>query len=122
MKKALGDVSKEDHKFTVENFVMSVFAKTDKDERICEKITKQNAIDFKRCADFIQLLTIFGELDADWKEREKYCKYKAATIVKCLKSGEEPQRGNPFAPEEEKLPHEGEMDIEESKDIPSEYS
>lgn len=59
MKQAI-EGTKEDHKYVVENFVMGVFAKTDKDERTCEKITKQNAIDFKRCADFIALLTLFG--------------------------------------------------------------
>ena len=40
-------------------------------------------------------------MDNDWKEREKYCKYKAGTILKCLKNGEQPPRGNPFASEEE---------------------
>ena len=40
-------------------------------------------------------------MDSEWKEREKYCKYKAGTILKFLKSGEIPQRGNPFAPPEE---------------------
>jgi Vta1 like len=72
----------------VENFVLSVFAKVDKDERTCETITKQNAMDFKRCSDFIGLLNLLGEMDPDWKEREKYCKYKAGTILKCIKNGE----------------------------------
>lgn len=100
MKKAL-EGSKDDHKYVIENFVLSSFAKTDKEERTCEKITKQNALDFKRCADFIMLLTIFGNLEEEWKEREKYCKYKAGTILKALKNGEEPPRGNPFVNEEE---------------------
>ena len=26
---------------------------------------------------------------------EKYCKFKAATILKCIKQGAEPQKGNP---------------------------
>jgi hypothetical protein len=78
-----------------------VFAKVDKEERTCETVSKNNAIDFKRCADFILLLGCFGEIEPDWKEREKYCKYKAATILKCLKNGEVPPRGNPFAKEEE---------------------
>ncbi len=53
MKKKLGDVQHEDNKDTVENFVISMFAKTDKDERNCEKITKKNAVDFNRCSHFI---------------------------------------------------------------------
>ena len=59
-------------------------------------------MDFKRCSDFIAILSIFGNLESEWQEREKYCKYKAATILKAIKNGEEPPRGNPFAPEEEK--------------------
>jgi hypothetical protein len=39
-------------------------------------------------------------MDPEWQEREKYCKYKAGTILKCLKTGEEPPRGNPFAPDD----------------------
>ena len=98
MKVSLGNVSKDDHKYQVENFILSVFAKTDKEERTCDKITKKNAMDFKRCADFIQLLTLFTpELEPEWAEKDKYCKYKAGTILKALKNGEEPPRGNPFA-------------------------
>ena len=89
MKSALGGVSKDDHKYQVENFILSVFAKTDKDERTCEEVTKKNAMDFKRCSDFIQLLTLFNpELDSEWAEKDKYCKYKAGTILKALKNGE----------------------------------
>jgi len=40
MKAAMGGVAQDDLKFHVENFVMSVFAKTDKDERTVETITK----------------------------------------------------------------------------------
>ena len=92
--------TKEDHKYVVENFVLGVFARTDKEERSCEEVTKKNALDFKKCADFIQLLSLFGEMDSLWTEKEKFCKYKAATILKALKNGEQPPRGNPF--EEEK--------------------
>lgn len=89
-------------KYHVENFVLSVFAKTDKDERECETITKKNAIDFKRTGDFIALLELFeGCWNEDWQEKLKYCKYKAGTILKAIKNGEQPPRGNPFAPPEE---------------------
>ena len=40
LKAALGGTSKEDHKYQVENFVLSVFAKVDKEERTVEKLTK----------------------------------------------------------------------------------
>ena len=102
MKKAMGEVQQDDLKFHVENFVLSVFAQTDKDERTCETITKKNAIDFKRTKDFIELLELFDNCMTDeWNERKRYCVYKAGTIMKALKNGEQPERGNPFAPPEE---------------------
>ena len=102
MKAAMGVTDKEDIKVHVENFIMSVFAQTDKEERTCETITKKNAMDFKRTGDFIMIVSLFGEMEPEWAERKKYCTYKAGTIMKALKAGEQPPRGNPFAPEEEK--------------------
>jgi len=80
----------------------------DKEERTCETVGKQHAMEFKRCGDFIALLNSFGEIPPEWQEREKYCKYKAGTILKCLKNGEVPPRGNPFAPPEEEKQEEDE--------------
>ena len=112
MKASMGDTTKEDHKQQIDNFVLSVFAKTDKEERTCAEITKKNAMDFKRCTDFIQLLTLFGALEPEWAERDKYCKYKAGTILKALKNGEQPPRGNPFAPPEEEEKKQEEVNME----------
>ena len=84
---------------------MSVFAAADKDERTCPEVTKNNAIAFKRAGDFIMVLTLFQAdkmLTEEWQKRQKYCVYKAGTIMKSLKAGEVPVRGNPFEPEEEK--------------------
>ena len=61
MKAAMGDVKQEDLRYHVENFILSVFANTDKEERTCETITKKNAIDFKRCGDFIAILELFED-------------------------------------------------------------
>jgi hypothetical protein len=55
-------------------------------------------------------------MEEEWKEREKYSKYKAATILKCLKSGEVPKRGNPFAKEEEKEEVKREKEFDEDMD------
>ena len=41
MKEALGGISKDDALFSVENFILSVFAKADNDERTCEKVGKE---------------------------------------------------------------------------------
>lgn len=88
MKAAMGTVEQADLKFHVENFVLSVFAQTDKDERTCETITRKNAADFKRTMDFIALLTLFEDtMTEEWEERKRYCMYKAGTIMKALKAG-----------------------------------
>jgi len=89
MKAAMGAVEQADLKFHVENFVLSVFAQTDKEERTCETITRKNAADFKRTMDFIALLTLFDDaMTEEWEERKRYCMYKAGTIMKALKAGE----------------------------------
>ena len=53
MKKVIGTVDKEDMHAYVNNFVLTVFATADKEERTIPTITKKQAIDFKRCQDFI---------------------------------------------------------------------
>ena len=67
MKAAMGDVRQEDLKYHVENFVLSVFAGVDKEERTCAEITRKNAVDFKRCGDFIALLELFDDaMTEEW--------------------------------------------------------
>jgi hypothetical protein len=45
------------------------------------------------------LLSIFDNLYDDvWEERRKYCVFKAGTILKAIKSGQQPPRGNPNDP------------------------
>jgi len=53
LKGHLGTAKHDDLKYTVENFVLAMFAKCDKEERTVETITKQNAMDFNRCSHFI---------------------------------------------------------------------
>jgi hypothetical protein len=102
MKKAIGDINKDDMAVAIDNFVLSVFASVDKNERTCETVTKQHAIAFNRASHFINVLSMLGPLSPEWENRRKYCIYKAGTINKCLKAGEVPPRGNPFEPEEQK--------------------
>ena len=116
MKKAMGDVQKPDLQVAVENFVLSVFASIDKEERTCETVGKQHAVAFKRAGDFIQILSLFGALTPEWEERRKYTVYKAGTIMKALKAGEVPVRGNPFAPEEEMKKEENPIDFNQMGD------
>ena len=116
MKKAMGEVNKEDMVTAVENFVLSIFAGCDKDDRTCEKIGKVQAVAWRRAGHFIDVLTVFGALAPEWEQRRKFAIYKAGTILKCLKSGEEPPRGNPFEKEEEKVP---EQDPQEDVQAPT---
>lgn len=89
--------TKADHRYVVENFVTSVFTKVEKEERTCETITKKVAMDFNSCSHFIMLLSSFGDecYDDGWEEKRKYCVYKAGNILKSLKQGVQPARGNP---------------------------
>jgi len=46
------------------------------------------------------LLSIFPDIyDDSWEEKRKYCVFKAGTILKTLKAGQQPPRGNPNDPE-----------------------
>ena len=66
MKTAMGDIKKDDMIVALENFVLSVFAAADNDERKCETVGKAQAIAFKRAADFIEVLTLYPPLSEDW--------------------------------------------------------
>jgi len=105
MKKAMPEGTvKADHRNNIENFVMSVFTNADKEERTCETISKKHALDFNRCSHFIMLLSVFDDCyDDAWEEKRKYCVYKAGNIMKALKNGEQPPRGNPNDPENDGL-------------------
>ena len=46
-------------------------------------------------------MSIFGEeavTEGGWEEKRKYCQFKAGTILKALKAGQQPPRGNPNDP------------------------
>lgn len=102
MKAAMGGISKDDALVTIENFILSVFARADNDERTCEKVGKEQAIAFKRSAHFIEVLTIWGPLSEEWSKRKKFSLFKAHQIVQAMKTGVEAPRGNPNEPEEAK--------------------
>ena len=89
MKEGIGGIKSEDAQVVVEEFVLSMFVRTDNEERSCEEITKATAMQFQRVSHFIELLNIFSSpLDETWTERLKYCRYKAGTILKALKAGQ----------------------------------
>ena len=47
---------------------------------------------------------MFGDAyDEGWEEKRKYCVFKAGSIMKALKAGEQPPRGNPNDPNNDGL-------------------
>lgn len=63
------------------------------------------------------LLSIFDNIyDDAWEEKRKYCVFKAGTILKSIKSGQQPPRGNPNDPENDGL----RKNIEDLKKKPQE--
>ena len=67
VKKAMGDVNKDDMQTAVENFVISVFARAEKDDLTCETIGKTQAVAWRRAGHFIDVITVFGPLTPEWE-------------------------------------------------------
>lgn len=82
-------------------FAANIFTNADKNERTCETITKANAVEFNTCKHFISVLSCFGPdvlSNGGWDLKMKYCAFKSGTILKALKAGQQPPRGNPDDP------------------------
>ena len=82
-------------------FCANIFTNADKNERTCETITKANAVEFNTFKHFISVLECLGSdvlSQGGWDLKIKYCAYKSGTILKALKAGQQPPRGNPDDP------------------------
>jgi len=55
-------------------------------------------------------------LDEGWEEKRKYCLFKAGTILKALKQGIQPPRGNPADPDNDGLRENPDQQKEEVKE------
>mmetsp|Transcript_60256 Transcript_60256/g.68653 ORF Transcript_60256/g.68653 Transcript_60256/m.68653 type:complete len:338 (+) Transcript_60256:31-1044(+) len=78
----------------MEMFCTAIFVNVDKEDRK-GTITRKTAVSFNSCSHFIETLGVFGELEPDWEEKRKYCKWKAVDISRAFKEGREPKRGGP---------------------------
>lgn len=58
----MGDVNKDDMQVAVENFVISVFARAEKDDATVETIGKAQAVAWRRAGHFIDVISVFGPL------------------------------------------------------------
>lgn len=75
-------------------FIENMFANVDEEDREGE-VTMKTAMSFKMVGELIEVFNFFGEIPEEWKEKKKYCKFKAVNISKALKAGEVPRRGGP---------------------------
>ena len=100
-RKLLGEVTEPQAYF--EKFVTILFVSADNDDRT-DGSTKLTAQKFLILSYFIEAMNVFGELPPDWVEKRKYCKWKAADILKAIKKGERPLPGGPNEREGAQLP------------------
>jgi vacuolar protein sorting-associated protein VTA1 len=72
---------------------------------ICSDLCRQTADTFQAAATFLELVNIWGPVDAETQSKIKYAKWNAVRIVKALKEGKDPNESNPKAPaQQESLP------------------
>lgn len=64
-------------------------------------LLRQTADTFQAAATFLELCSIWGDLDPEIAGRIKFAKYHAVRIVKAIKAGEDPNATNPAPKEEE---------------------
>ena len=76
------------------NFIENMFANVDQEDREGE-VSPNTAKSFKMLSDLIEVFLFFGEIPEEWKEKRKYCKFKAVDIMQSFKRGEVPRRGGP---------------------------
>ncbi|CEG39439.1 hydroxyproline-rich glycoprotein [Plasmopara halstedii] len=93
-KKSLPEFTQEEGKEICEDFATEIFSKADDEDR-AGKANKSTARTFYAAGTFFDILTQFGDIPEDIVEKRRYCKYKAATILKAVKEGKTPTPGPP---------------------------
>ncbi|KAK5084224.1 hypothetical protein LTR05_005300 [Lithohypha guttulata] len=78
----------------VEQFGLDTFTRADNAMRT-DKVTKQTADTLLAAATFLELLAIWGHLDAEATQKIKFSKYHALRILNAYKAGEDPNLSNP---------------------------
>ncbi|ETI43728.1 hypothetical protein F441_11263 [Phytophthora nicotianae CJ01A1] len=93
-KNKLPDFTQEEGKEICEDFAMEIFSKADDEDR-AGLANKGTARTFYAAGTFFDILNQFGDISEDVVEKRRYCKYKAATILKAIKEGKTPTPGPP---------------------------
>ncbi|KAJ3185423.1 hypothetical protein HDU87_000042 [Geranomyces variabilis] len=78
----------------VENFALRIFFNADTEDRD-GRASKKTAKTFLAASMFLELLKVFGEVDAEVKDKIRYSKFKAGDIIKALREGRVPTPGAP---------------------------
>ncbi|KAG0370894.1 Vta1 like-domain-containing protein [Gamsiella multidivaricata] len=73
----------------IENFALKIFSKADDEDRAGQG-SQKTAKNFVAAANFLELLKVFGDIDAEVEEKIKYSKWRAAEIVKAIRDGRQP--------------------------------
>lgn len=90
----------------IENFALDTFNRGDEAQR-ANKVTKQTADTFMAAATFLDLLSIWGEVDKEISSKSKFAKFHALRIAKAFKAGEDPNATNPVVEEPLAPPQDG---------------
>ncbi|BGP07131.1 hypothetical protein JCM10049v2_002961 [Rhodotorula toruloides] len=83
----------------IENFGLKLFSQADNEDRK-GKATRLTARKFLAAANFLELLSIFGEISSENRDKIKYGKWKAADIAKAFREGRTPTPGPAGGPQE----------------------
>jgi len=81
-------------KAVVEQFGLETFARADNAVR-ANMASRQTADTFQASATFLELLAIWGPIEAEFQQKIKYGKFHALRIAKALRAGEDPNLSNP---------------------------
>eukprot|EP00128_Syssomonas_multiformis_P001565 Colp12_sorted_trinity150504_noHs@21110 len=90
----------------VESFALKLFGFADREDR-AGRANKKVARSFYAASLVFDVLRTFGELDMEIQEKQRYAKWKAADINKCLRLGITPTPGPPTSGEELDLDENG---------------
>ncbi|GAA5888150.1 hypothetical protein JCM16303_004738 [Sporobolomyces ruberrimus] len=76
----------------IENFGLKIFATADNEDRK-GRATRATARKFLAAANFLELLSVFGDLGVENRDKIKYSKWKATDIAKAFREGRTPAPG-----------------------------
>ena len=65
-------MSSETRKEKLEEFCTKIFLALEKEELTAEELTKIHAVQFNATANFVELLSIFGNLSPQWEDRSMF--------------------------------------------------